>query len=178
MKLMRYFLAIQIALFSISWLASINSLYAIPAGLTQFWVSQWRSQESDNPPFVGGICLFAVDGKWIFEIGGSRKMFDQIKDLKYSYIVVDEVETGYGNKIPLWLFGFTYWGINMNAPRWSIATGGCGMPLPLRTPKNSGCVAEIKRDCVSFIARNTIPEKLINCRFRLFDYYQGWESKP
>ncbi|GHT41064.1 hypothetical protein FACS189437_07500 [Bacteroidia bacterium] len=49
-----------------------------------------------------------MDGKWIFEIGGSRKMFDQIKDLKYSYIVVDEVETGYGNKIPLWLFGFTY----------------------------------------------------------------------
>ncbi|MDR0833469.1 MAG: AAA family ATPase [Candidatus Symbiothrix sp.] len=51
---------------------------------------------------------FQVDGKWLFEIGGSRKTFDQIKDLEDSYIAVDEVETGHGHKIPLWLFGFTY----------------------------------------------------------------------
>ncbi|GHU56645.1 ATPase AAA [Bacteroidia bacterium] len=51
---------------------------------------------------------FQVDGKWIFEVGGHRKAFDQIKDLKDSYIAVDDIEIGYRNKIPLWLFGFTY----------------------------------------------------------------------
>ena len=43
-----------------------------------------------------------------FEIGGKGKGFDQIKDIKDSYVVNDGVETGIGNKIPLWLFGFLY----------------------------------------------------------------------
>jgi predicted AAA+ superfamily ATPase len=51
---------------------------------------------------------FQVDGKWIFEIGGNKKTFDQIKDLDSSYIVADDMEIGYRNKIPLWLFGFLY----------------------------------------------------------------------
>jgi predicted AAA+ superfamily ATPase len=44
----------------------------------------------------------------IFEIGGSGKTYKQIKDLKNSYIAIDDMESGFGNKIPLWLFGFTY----------------------------------------------------------------------
>jgi len=50
---------------------------------------------------------FQVDDS-IFEVGGETKSFKQIKDLPESYLVVDETETGYGNKIPLWLFGFLY----------------------------------------------------------------------
>ena len=51
---------------------------------------------------------FLVDGKYLFEIGGARKGFDQIKDLPNSFVVNDDTEVGFGNKIPLWLFGFLY----------------------------------------------------------------------
>ena len=51
---------------------------------------------------------FRVDGKWLFEIGGKGKGFDQIADMPDSYVVNDGVEIGFGNKIPLWLFGFLY----------------------------------------------------------------------
>ena len=51
---------------------------------------------------------FKVDGRWLFEVGGSGKGFDQIKDIPDSFVVNDDTETGFGNKIPLWLFGFLY----------------------------------------------------------------------
>ncbi len=51
---------------------------------------------------------FLVDEKYTFEIGGKNKSFDQIKNLKNSYIAADDIETGFKNKIPLWLFGFLY----------------------------------------------------------------------
>ena len=51
---------------------------------------------------------FRVGDKWLFEIGGKGKGFSQIKDEPNSYVVNDGVETGLGNKIPLWLFGFLY----------------------------------------------------------------------
>jgi hypothetical protein len=41
-------------------------------------------------------------------VGGKGKNFDQIKDIPDSYIASDEIEYGYGNHIPLWLFGFLY----------------------------------------------------------------------
>ena len=51
---------------------------------------------------------FVVDGKYIVEIGGKNKNFKQIKELNHSYVVADDIEVGFGNKIPLWLFGFLY----------------------------------------------------------------------
>ena len=39
---------------------------------------------------------------------GTGKTFKQITDISDSYVVNDDVETGAGNKIPLWLFGFLY----------------------------------------------------------------------
>ena len=56
---------------------------------------------SDNGDFI-------VDGKYIFEVGGSNKSFYQIADIPNSYLAVDETEIGWGNRIPLWLFGFLY----------------------------------------------------------------------
>jgi len=41
-------------------------------------------------------------------VGGKKKGFSQIADLPDSYVVADNIEIGYGNKIPLWLFGFVY----------------------------------------------------------------------
>jgi hypothetical protein len=51
---------------------------------------------------------FLVDEKYTFEIGGKNKNFKQIKDVKESFVVADEIEIGFGNKLPLWLFGFLY----------------------------------------------------------------------
>ena len=51
---------------------------------------------------------FLVDDKWLFEVGGKGKSFDQIKDVPDSFVANDGVETTRGNKIPLWLFGFLY----------------------------------------------------------------------
>ena len=51
---------------------------------------------------------FLVDEKYIFEIGGKNKSFKQIKDLPNSFVVSDDMEIGFGNKVPLWLFGFLY----------------------------------------------------------------------
>jgi len=51
---------------------------------------------------------FLVENKYTFEIGGKSKSFNQIKDLPNSYIAADDIEIGFGNKIPLWLFGFLY----------------------------------------------------------------------
>jgi uncharacterized protein len=49
---------------------------------------------------------FLVDDKYTFEIGGPTKTFKQIAGLKDSFLVVDNIEFGNKNKIPLWLFGF------------------------------------------------------------------------
>jgi len=51
---------------------------------------------------------FIVNGRYLFEVGGRKKSFDQIKDIPDSYIAADETEVGRGNKIPLWMFGFLY----------------------------------------------------------------------
>jgi hypothetical protein len=47
---------------------------------------------------------FIVDN-YTFEIGGKKKSFAQIKDVENSFVVADDIEIGYGNRIPLWLFG-------------------------------------------------------------------------
>ncbi|MBS9782764.1 MAG: ATP-binding protein [Arcobacter sp.] len=51
---------------------------------------------------------FYCEEKYTFEIGGRNKGFSQIKDIKNSYVVSDDLEVGIGNKIALWLFGFLY----------------------------------------------------------------------
>jgi len=51
---------------------------------------------------------FFVDSKYLFEIGGKNKSFKQIKDIENSFVVADDIESGFDNKIPLWLFGFLY----------------------------------------------------------------------
>ena len=51
---------------------------------------------------------FLVDGKYLFEVGGAKKTFSQIKDIPRSFLAVDGTEVGRGNRIPLWLFGFLY----------------------------------------------------------------------
>ena len=51
---------------------------------------------------------FLADGSHLFEVGGRRKSFDQIKDIPDSYLAVDDLEIGYGNRIPLRMFGLLH----------------------------------------------------------------------
>lgn len=51
---------------------------------------------------------FTVNGQFIFEVGGKSKSFAQIANIPNSYLAIDEVEVGYGNRIPLWMFGLLY----------------------------------------------------------------------
>ncbi len=51
---------------------------------------------------------FMIDRKYLFEVGGKGKNFDQIKDEPHSFLTVDDIETGHFNRIPLWMFGLLY----------------------------------------------------------------------
>ncbi len=51
---------------------------------------------------------FLVNNNWLFEIGGKNKGRNQISDQLNAWLALDGIETGYGNTIPLWLFGFLY----------------------------------------------------------------------
>ncbi|HET8804146.1 MAG TPA: AAA family ATPase [Aequorivita sp.] len=51
---------------------------------------------------------FRVDEKYLFEIGGKNKTRKQIIKEEQAFIAADDIEYGFGQKIPLWLFGFLY----------------------------------------------------------------------
>jgi len=51
---------------------------------------------------------FWVNKKFLFEIGGKSKTGKQIKEISNAYIAADNIEYGFGNKIPLWQFGLLY----------------------------------------------------------------------
>lgn len=51
---------------------------------------------------------FKIDGKYVFEIGGKDKSFQQIADIPDSYIFADDIDMPSGAKLPLWLLGFLY----------------------------------------------------------------------
>lgn len=51
---------------------------------------------------------FLIDDRYVIEVGGKSKDAKQIKELKESYLAIDDIESGYDDVIPLWLFGFLY----------------------------------------------------------------------
>lgn len=70
-----------------------------------FFASMLAYQHTLNYPKGGD---FMVDERYIFELGGRSKSKKQIKDLDDAWVVADDLEFGFGRKIPLWLFGFLY----------------------------------------------------------------------
>lgn len=70
-----------------------------------FFLSQLAVDHSITYPAKGD---FLVDGKYLFEVGGRKKSFEQIKDVADSYLAVDDTEIGHHNRIPLWMFGLLY----------------------------------------------------------------------
>lgn len=51
---------------------------------------------------------FLINNRYLVEIGGINKQQHQIQGHPNGFIVKDNIETGYENVIPLWLFGFLY----------------------------------------------------------------------
>ncbi len=79
-----------------------------------FFVNQIKSSFYNTPQLIDENILlsrygdFKILNRYTVEIGGKNKSFEQIKEISDSFIIADGIEVGFGNKIPLWLFGFLY----------------------------------------------------------------------
>lgn len=51
---------------------------------------------------------FYIDDKWIIEVGGKNKDDKQIRAQQEAYLAIDDIIIGFGNRIPLYLFGLLY----------------------------------------------------------------------
>ena len=93
------------------YLGNTNLMYALSPKIEigtlreTFFIDQCASVGTVQMPPKGD---FLVNGKYLFEVGGEGKTFDQIADIPNSYLAVDGIETGYGARIPLWMFGLLY----------------------------------------------------------------------
>lgn len=102
------------------YLENSNLMYAIAEEVNTgslrelFFVNQIRNAFTSHSLLVDDIIElsgkgdFIVKSAYTFEIGGKNKGLRQISDVPDSYVVSDDIESGFGRKIPLWLFGFLY----------------------------------------------------------------------
>jgi hypothetical protein len=51
---------------------------------------------------------FLIDDKITIEIGGKNKSDKQIAGIEHAYLVKDDVEYAFQNRIPIWMFGLLY----------------------------------------------------------------------
>ena len=93
-------------------LENTNLIYALAGDAVQrgnvretFFANQLKASHKIQYPEKGD---FLVNGTHAFEVGGKNKGLKQISDMPEAYIAADGIEYGFGNKIPIWLFGFLY----------------------------------------------------------------------
>ncbi len=93
---------------------AINDEVNIGALRELFFVNQLRNAHSIHPQLLESTVElaasgdFIVNGRYTFEVGGKKKGFKQIDGVAEAFVVADDIEVGFRNKIPLWLFGFLY----------------------------------------------------------------------
>ena len=93
------------------YLGNTNLMYALGSRVNEgtlretFFLNQLSLDYDVSVPVHGD---FMVGQKWLFEVGGKNKTFEQIKDVKDSFLAVDGIEVGSRNRIPLWMFGLLY----------------------------------------------------------------------
>jgi len=93
------------------YLGNTNLMYALSPGIElgtlreTFFIDQCASVGTVQMPSKRD---FIVNEKYLFEVGGEGKTFDQIAGIPDSYLAIDGIETGYGARIPLWMFGLLY----------------------------------------------------------------------
>lgn len=86
-------------------MSALSNMNEVGTVRETFVASMLAPEHKLNEPTVGDLL---VDEKYLFEIGGKNKQYKQIADIPNSYVIMDDIESGVGNKIPLWLFGFLY----------------------------------------------------------------------
>ena len=93
------------------YLDNTNLMYALTGKISEgtlretFFANQVGAAAELTMPKQGD---FLVNGKYVFEVGGSRKTFEQIANVPDSYLAIDDIETGNKNRMPLWVFGCLY----------------------------------------------------------------------
>ena len=94
------------------YLENTNIIYTLakdnanPGNLREtFFANQLREKHTVKIAKTGD---FVVDNQYTFEIGGKNKTGEQIKNANNAFVVADDMESGFQNKIPLWLFGLLY----------------------------------------------------------------------
>lgn len=93
------------------YLGNTNLMYALSPKIEvgtlreTFFIDQFASVGTVQMPTKGD---FLVNDKYLFEVGGEGKGFEQIADIPNSYLAIDGIESGYGARVPLWLFGLLY----------------------------------------------------------------------
>jgi predicted AAA+ superfamily ATPase len=94
------------------YLNNTNLMFAIDKSNIQvgniretFFFNQLKYLHQVNYPKKGD---FIIDNSYTFEVGGKNKENSQIKEVKDAYLAIDNIEIGFANRIPLWLFGFLY----------------------------------------------------------------------
>lgn len=70
-----------------------------------FFLNQFKGIQTIN---LSEQSDFIIDKKYTFEIGGKNKTKKQISGIPNAFIAKDNIEIGFGNNIPVWLFGFMY----------------------------------------------------------------------
>lgn len=86
-------------------LAALSSMNEIGTVRETFVASMLAPKHKLTEPPAGD---FLVDEKYLLEVGGKSKSFKQIANIPDSFVVADDEETGFGSRIPMWLFGFLY----------------------------------------------------------------------
>ncbi len=94
------------------YLGNTNYAYALGGDKTDigsvretFFLNQLRVRHKVS---FAGTVDFKVNDEFYFEVGGVNKTQKQIKGMEQAYFVLDDLEQGWGNKIPLWVFGLLY----------------------------------------------------------------------
>ncbi len=70
-----------------------------------FFVNQLSTKHDVTIPSQGD---FLIDGQYVMEVGGRSKDKTQIKGLDNAWLALDDIEIGYQQIIPLYLFGMLY----------------------------------------------------------------------
>ena len=93
------------------YLGNTNLMYALSPKIEvgtlreTFFIDQFASVGTVQMPTKGD---FLVNDKYLFEVGGEGKSFEQIADIPNSYLAIDGIESGYGARVPIWMFGLLY----------------------------------------------------------------------
>lgn len=86
-------------------MAALSTLNDVGAVRETFVASMLAPGHTIYQPPAGD---FLIDERHIVEVGGRSKTFRQMADIPDSYVVAADEESGFGNRVPLWLFGFLY----------------------------------------------------------------------